>query len=258
MSFTGTHTKWFTRVQTTASLEVGKNNDIKRSPLFGLWHSPPLSATQVVKRTSVLRKLTRTSLSEGRMSGMRSCGQRAREPVIWLTLLPESGNKGILVHLSPLWGSPWTRPEEFLPQGVMILTSRSASWGPPSSKRISSHIVQRVHILVCNIILSIFCDITLTSAGRNVCQFTNLSHPSRCLAHHSRVSLVYERFVFWEVDEWEVCASVTVFDVFRYRTSWWKMFQWSEEQVTAAPRESQSNCFVRVGFWLSLWKQHAY
>lgn len=43
-----------------------------------------------------------------------------------------------------------------------------------------------------------FAILTLTSARRNVCQFTNLSHPSQCLAHHYRVSLVYERFVFWE------------------------------------------------------------
>lgn len=76
----------------------------------------PPSATQVAKRTSVLRKLTRTSLSEGRMSGMCPCGQWVHEPVIWLVLLPESGNKGIPVHLSPFWGSPWTWTEEFLPQ----------------------------------------------------------------------------------------------------------------------------------------------
>lgn len=98
----------------------------------------------------------------------------------------------------------------------MILTSRSASWGPPSSKHISSHIVQGVHILVCNIILSIFCDITLTSATRNVCQFTHLSHPFQCIAHHYSVPLVYERFVFCEGDVWEVYVSVTVFDAVRH------------------------------------------
>lgn len=76
--------------------------------------SPP--ATQVVKRTSALRKLTSTSLSEGRMSGMWPYGQWAREPVIRLVLLPESGNKGLLVHLSPLLDSLWSRPKEFLPQ----------------------------------------------------------------------------------------------------------------------------------------------
>ncbi len=197
-------------------------------------HHP--SATHVVQRTSVLCKLTRTSLSEGRMSGMCPCGQWAREPIIRWVLLPESGNKGILGHLSPLWRSPWTGTWGISTSGVMILTSGSASWGPPSSKHISSHIVQGVHILVCNIILSIFCDISLTSAARNVCQFTNLSHPSHCIAHHCSVSLVYERFVLWEGDMWEVNVSVTVFDVVRYWTSWRKMFWWSEEQVMAAPR----------------------
>lgn len=77
---------------------------------------PPPPATQVVKRTSALRKLTRTSLSEGRMSGMWPNGQWARDPVIRLVLLPESGNKGLLVHLSPLLVSLWSRPKEFLPQ----------------------------------------------------------------------------------------------------------------------------------------------
>lgn len=123
----------------------------------------------------------------------------------------------------------------------MILTSRSASWGPPSSKHISSHIVQGVHILVCNIILSIFCDLTLTSAARNVCQFTYLSHPSQCKAHHS-VSFVYERFVLWEGDVWEVCVSDTVFDVVKHWTVWWRMFEWSEKRATTAPCQSQNNC----------------
>lgn len=81
MSFTGTHTEWFTRVQTTASLKGEKNNDIKRFPVQSL---TPSTATQVVKRTYVLHKLTRTSLSEGRMSGMCPCGQWACESVIKL------------------------------------------------------------------------------------------------------------------------------------------------------------------------------
>lgn len=113
MSFTKIHTKWFTTVQTTASLEVGKEQWYQKLPC-SLWQPP--AAPQVVKRTSVLRKLTRTSLSGGRMPGMCPCGQQAHEPVIWLVLLPESDNKDVLVHLSPLWGSPRTRPEEFLPQ----------------------------------------------------------------------------------------------------------------------------------------------
>lgn len=46
-----------------------------------------------------------------RMSGMFPCGQWASEPVF---LLPVSGNKGNLLHLSPLWISFWTGPEEFL------------------------------------------------------------------------------------------------------------------------------------------------
>lgn len=236
MSFTGTHTEWITRVQTTASLEVGKNNDIKRSPVLRLTPPPLLfSATQVVKRTSVLRKLTGTSLSEGRMSGMCPCGQSSREPVIWLVLLPESGNKGIPLHLSPLRGSPWTGPEEFLPQEL---------WFWPPGRPLGDHPRPNISALTLskgfifwfgNIILSIFCDRALTSAARNVCQFTNLSHPAQRIAHHYSVSLVYERFVFWEGDAWEVCVSLTVFDVVRYWMSRCKMFRWSEEQVMAAP-----------------------
>lgn len=70
------------------------------------------------------------------MSGMWPHGQWARELIIRPVLLPESINKGLLAHLSPL--------EQTLgisTSGVMILTHRSASWGPPSSKHISSHIV---------------------------------------------------------------------------------------------------------------------
>lgn len=80
MSFTGTRGGWITRVQTT-DWKWEKNNDIKRFPVQTL---TPSAAAQVVKRTSVLRKPTRTSLSEGRMSGMCPCGQWACDSVIRL------------------------------------------------------------------------------------------------------------------------------------------------------------------------------
>lgn len=96
MSFPGTHRGWFDRVHTTVCLEER-------------YQKPPPSATQVAKRTSVLCKLTRTSLSERGMSGMWPYGQRAREPVIRLVLLPEPDNKGLLVQPSPPLGSLWSR-----------------------------------------------------------------------------------------------------------------------------------------------------
>lgn len=70
---------------------------------------PPPSTSQVAKRTSVLCKLTRTSLSERGMSGMWPSGQRACEPVVRLVLLPEPDNKGLLVRPSPPLGSLWSR-----------------------------------------------------------------------------------------------------------------------------------------------------
>lgn len=82
---------------------------------LSLWHQP--SATQVVKRTSVLRKLTRTSPSEGRMSGMCPCGQWAREPVIRPVSAPRVWQQKASWSTSHLCGVLFgPGPEEFLPQ----------------------------------------------------------------------------------------------------------------------------------------------
>lgn len=158
------------------------------------------------------------------MSGMWPCGQQSPEPVnldslasrVWQQRSPGPPLTSARLSLDQAWGISTS--------GVMILTYRSGSWGPPLSKHISSHIVLGVHILVRNITLCIFCDSALTSAAWNVCQFTNLSHPAWCIAHHYSVSLVYERFVFLEEDMWELlslmllgadCLSVSGFMVRR-------------------------------------------
>lgn len=128
----------------------------------------PHSATQAVRRTSVLWELTRMPLSEGRMSGMWPLGQQAGGPMarivppsVWRTRLPDSWSTSHFCCLL-FWRSP---------EGVMTWPFGSASLGPPWPKHISCHMVGGGgwgHIWVCNIILSEFCNIMLTSTARNV------------------------------------------------------------------------------------------
>lgn len=79
MSFTGTQGE-SPSVQTT-DWKWERNSDIKRFPVQTL---TPSTATQVVKRTSVLRNPTRTPLPDSRMSGMCPCSQWAGDSVIKL------------------------------------------------------------------------------------------------------------------------------------------------------------------------------
>lgn len=146
--------------QTTVSLQVEEEQRLQRSP-----HS----ATQVVRRTSVLCELTRMLLSEGRMSGMWPLGQQAGGPMarivppsVWQARLP--GPPLTFTVLS------WRSPEGVSTSRVMISPSGSASRRDHPGPNISvlTWSGEEFHILVCNNILREFCDITLTSTARNV------------------------------------------------------------------------------------------
>lgn len=148
--------------------------------------TPPsfFCATQVVWRTSVLRKLTRTSLSERRMPGMWPCDQQVRKAVLLAYVAFRVSDKGIRVHLP--WDSPQTAPEKFLPQELWY-RSRGQPVGDHPCSNISPLIVfEGEHILVFNIPVRGFGDSGMTSDARNVCQFTHLSHPLSSLCHSSK------------------------------------------------------------------------
>lgn len=151
MSLTGHHMEWFTRVQTAVCMW-------EKEQLFERIPHAVCSATQVVSCKNLIG-IYCLGWAFGHGLGINHSVSVAPW-IMWL-------------HLSPLPGPVWGIPTS----GVMILTSGSSRHGPPSSKHISSHIVWGVHIWICNIILSIFSDNALTSASRNVCQLTNLSHP---------------------------------------------------------------------------------
>lgn len=129
MSFPGTHRGWFNRVHTTVSLE------------------------ERYQKTPLCPRLPHR-LRRGHLSCVNSPGRHCqRGECLECGLMvsgPVSQSSGKYCFQSRTTKAPWSSPHlrwvlfgaGISSSGVMTLTSWSASWGPPSSKHISSHVVQ--------------------------------------------------------------------------------------------------------------------
>lgn len=222
MSFPGTHREWFNRVHTTVSLE----ERYQKTPL----------------RPRLPHRLWRGHLSSVNSPGRHcqrreclECGLMVSGPVSQACIPSRAGQQR--PPGPALTSVGFSLEQEFLPQELWLWPPGRPVGDHPRPNISALTLSKCAHILVCNIILSIFCDITLTSAARNVCQSTNLSHPAQRKAGCYSVSLECERFVFWEGDAWEVCVCVCLPALMSSGTVRFgaKCFWWTEEHVTAAP-----------------------